>query len=84
MLPWDQTSLIQLFLEWASGMGYHRRHAACLIGEPPDASQRPVSMPHASGAIALSMTIGPALGGLLAKPTEHFPAVFSSDGFFAR
>lgn len=37
-----------------------------------------------TGSFAVARTLGPALGGVLSKPTKHFPFLFPSEGFFDR
>eukprot|EP00736_Rhodelphis_marinus_P005089 Rmarinus@m.9381 len=47
---------------------------------PP--SQAPRAMSVVSVTWALGMVLGPAIGGVLAEPTEKYPDVFSSDSLF--
>lgn len=36
------------------------------------------------GCWSFGLVIGPAFGGLLAQPVQHFPAIFSESGLFGR
>lgn len=39
---------------------------------------------YTTGAKAIGMTFGPALGGIFAEPAVNFPSIFPSDGLYAR
>lgn len=36
------------------------------------------------GCWSFGLVIGPAIGGLLAQPAQHYPTVFSESGIFGR
>ncbi|CAN0223141.1 unnamed protein product [Pylaiella littoralis] len=58
--------------------------AKCMISEVCGKEHEVVGMSFVTGCWSFGLVIGPAFGGLLAQPVQHFPAIFSESGPFGR
>ncbi|CAM9321014.1 unnamed protein product, partial [Laminaria digitata] len=59
-------------------------NAKTMISEVCGKAHEVVGMSFITGCWAVGMVLGSGVGGMLAEPAHHYPAVFSESGLFGR